>query len=565
MIDSTHNRIRITLPVHKLPPAITLTPDLPDDLLERLSTAPVLWANPLWHRIRPIHHLDTLLTAIQSGTPILMCSDASIDAAKQSCCAWTIHANEPLWRGKGIVPGHRDDIYSGQSEAFGILTALMFLGNYLSMYPTIIQSDLAPVTVYCDSASVITNITRTVNARSVFPNSTIEGAILHAIIQLQPLTINFRHVKGHQDSQLQRWRPLTIPEQLNIDCDKRAASLLPYARQSQQPDNPCLPTSYPHLITHGKTLVQEIPGSLCHAATTPDYRTYLQEKYQLSDTAAEDINWLTLKLTIRWFQLSDCMRLHKFLHDWLPLKGASHTATNNDSNLCPHCRREPETIWHFLECQHPSRTARFLQLQAAIMQLHAKHHVDPHLTQLYWQGLQAIRQDTSIDDQLDAYPPSYQMLFTAQRAIGWDQLYYGRISVQWARTITSNSNYQLNGDLFYMHATEIVWHYILDCWALRNQALHNPQDIPPEMQVLAAQVHHILDNARNNPELAHMVPAQPAETIIQRPIRQLRQWVQRGKTHVDNYLTAVHKRAVLHTHDIRKFFSPKQANDLRPP
>jgi len=89
---------------------------------------------------------------------------------------------------------------------------------------------------------------------------------------------------------------------------------------------------------------------------------------------------------------------------------------------------------------------------------------------------------------------------------------HGWISVQWAHTITSNSNYQLNRDHFYMHATEIVWQYILDCWTLCNQALHNRQDIPPEMHVLAAQVHHILDNARNSPKLAHLVPTQPAET-----------------------------------------------------
>jgi len=194
--------------------------------------------------------------------------------------------------------------------------------------------------------------------------------------------------------------------------------------------------------------------------------------------------------------------------------------------------------------------------------LHAKHHVDPHLTQLYWQGLQAICQEGNIDDQLDAYPPSYQMLFTAQSDIGWDQLYYSQISIQWAHTITTNSNYPLNSDLFYMHATELVWQYILDCWTLRNQALHNPQEIPPEMHILAAQVHHILDTTKNNPGLAHLVAAQPTETIIQHPICQLCQWVQWGRTHIDNYLTATHKHAVLHTYDIHNFFHPKQANDL---
>jgi len=205
MIDSSHHQIHITLPVHLIPLAITLAPDLPDDLLERLSTAPEPWEIPLWHRICPAHHLDTMITAIQSCQPILICSNANVDAAKQSCCAWTIWANETLWHGKGIVPRHWDDIYSSQSKAFGILTALMFLGHYLSLYLVIIPPDTVPITVYCDSASIITNITRIANTQMVFPNSTIEDnynvycTIGHALTQLKPLMIQFRHVKGHQN------------------------------------------------------------------------------------------------------------------------------------------------------------------------------------------------------------------------------------------------------------------------------------------------------------------------------------------------------------------------------
>jgi len=279
----------------------------------------------------------------------------------------------------------------------------------------------------------------------------------------------------------------------------------------------------------------------------------------------EDINWITITLAIRHLNLPDRTRIHKFLHDWLPLKGAQHTTSASDSNLCPHCRREPENTWHFFECQHPSRNARFLKLHADITQLHVTNNIDPHLTQLYWQGLQSIRQDTSISDQLEHYPEPYRTLFTAQQAIGWDQLYYGRISVQWARQVTHDSNYALNGDQFYAKATRLVWQYILDCWQLRNLALHHPQDIPPEAQVLAAQVHQILEAAREHPELEHILPAQPEESILRRPIRTLRQWVQCSHNQFNNCLAAAQRRATLHTRDIRTFFRPTQANDLRPP
>jgi len=79
--------------------------------------------------------------------------------------------------------------------------------------------------------------------------------------------------------------------------------------------------------------------------------------------------------------------------------------------ICPHCHHKQETFWHFFECPHPERNALFNKLQADLNQLHTKHNVDPHLTQLLWQGLSTIWQDITIDDQMEAYPVPLQHLF----------------------------------------------------------------------------------------------------------------------------------------------------------
>jgi len=85
------------------------------------------------------------------------------------------------------------------------------------------------------------------------------------------------------------------------------------------------------------------------------------------------------------------------------------------------------------------------------------------LFQLLWQGLQAIRMDTPIDEQCDYYPSNIQHLFRAQADIGWDQLYYGWISSKWAQYLTTSSHYKLNGNVFYAQVTGIIWNYIFDC------------------------------------------------------------------------------------------------------
>jgi len=274
---------------------------------------------------------------------------------------------------------------------------------------------------------------------------------------------------------------------------------------------------------------------------------------------------VSLKYALRKLSPEDHTRAHKFLHDWLPLRGAKHAASPTTSLLCPQCQRETETIWHFLECPHAERDIRYRKLQAELNALHTRHNVDPHLFQLLWQGLQSIRGDTPIDDQLDSYPSIYQPLFHAQAKIRWDQLYYGRISTLWAHCLTTSSQYKISGNVFYAQIIGLIWNYIFDCWRQRNQHLHEPKAVPPDYHVLAEQVRHIIDTAQNEPALAHVAPTATVEQIMQRPIPRIRGWAQRGAQQMHNYITAAHKRAVLHTHDIRNFFKPRQNPDLRPP
>ncbi len=540
------------------------------DLLERLSTPPQEWASQLWHRVRPMAPIDHLLQAIHSNTHLLLCSDASVDAAKHSCCAWAIYGRTMLWKGEGVVPGNCDDTYSGRSEAFGILTALTFLNHYIQQYPHPQLQKQYTLTVYCDNGGTITQAMKYSTASELFPNQTISddydvyAEIAQAVTNLPQFSINFVHVKGHQN-RTNKKQPLTLPAQLNIDCDERATSFLRKARQVRTNDNLTLPSSYPHVCIHGTIIVRELTQALRHAASTPDYRAYLKEKFQWTDTDCDDINWVSLKFALRKLSPADHTRAHKFLHDWLPLKGASHTTNATASPLCPQCKRDDETTWHFWECQHPERTTRFQKLQRDLTALHAQYNLDPHMFQLLWQGLQAIRQDTTIDDQYETYPEPLRKLFQAQKNIGWDQLYYGRISIQWAHHVTIDSQYKTNGEVFYSKVIGLVWSYIFDCWTQRNHHLHSTATAPPDYQVLKDQVRQIIETSNNDPALAMAIPPQTVEQIMQRPIPMIRSWAQRSARHMQNYLTAAHKRAVLHTHDIRNFFKPKQDPDLRPP
>jgi len=102
-----------------------------------------------------------------------------------------------------------EDVYSGRSEAFGVLTVLRFLSNYISHYPNVYPT--APVILlYCDNQGVLDHIHQLPTTQPLQPRQTTEddydvyAAICTTLCELAPLQVQLRHVKGHQDQKRHR-------------------------------------------------------------------------------------------------------------------------------------------------------------------------------------------------------------------------------------------------------------------------------------------------------------------------------------------------------------------------
>jgi len=128
---------------------------IPKTLLQRLVTPPNEWETELWHRVTPHAPLHILRDTLALGLPVLICSDTVLDPTKFSMFSWIIHSTQELWSGDGIVPGHLDDVFSGRSEAFGILTGLRFLLNYTATFPITYPMAAPIMSILCDGKSVL--------------------------------------------------------------------------------------------------------------------------------------------------------------------------------------------------------------------------------------------------------------------------------------------------------------------------------------------------------------------------------------------------------------------------
>jgi len=85
--DTSQTYIIVQLPITTIKPSAPASQQGSTDLLDRVCTPPTQWAAPLWHRIRPKAPVDALLHHVQRQNTLILSSDASVDAAKHSCCA----------------------------------------------------------------------------------------------------------------------------------------------------------------------------------------------------------------------------------------------------------------------------------------------------------------------------------------------------------------------------------------------------------------------------------------------------------------------------------------------
>jgi len=517
-----------------------------------------------------------------TGHQITIVSDASMNAANNSCFAWVIATTTSEWTGTGPVPGPAEDNHIGRAEAYGVLTALQFLHHYLTHYPTD-YSQAKPIKVFCDNCGVIQRTQQLLAPNVRYPRDSIQddydlyATIAHIIVELNPIKVELAHIKGHQDKAKKATQnqneqpqpPLTLEAQLNIQCDAAAAKALStdYKHGRHTPVLP-LPPAYPHLYIQQCIIVRKIQQNLRDAAVTPNYRQYLMEKYQWTNRDCDNVNWNVIPLTMQRFPANDRQRLQKFLHDWLPLNGSHHTSRSAITTLCPSCHKQDEDFWHFLECQHQPRPNLFRLLQKNLTALHVRHNIEPEMYQLLWQGLCSIRFNTPLPDPQDNYPQALEQLYHDQKAIGWDQLYYGQIAVTWAHHLNYTSNGSVNGTIFYSQVMNHIWRYILETWKQRNQNLHSKTQTEVDRSNLQQQVLNLIHTTKRYPQLEHLVMDNTEINIMKRSIPAIRQWIVHSTVTIKQHIAAERKQAVLKTPDIRNYFVKKttQTKDrVKPP
>jgi len=279
------------------------------------------------------------------------------------------------------------------------------------------------------------------------------------------------------------------------------------------------------------------------------------------------IQWETLSSALNSFPSQDQWRLVLFIHNQLPPR-TSKFHPHLGLTLCPSCRRIPKDLYHFLECNHPERRCLFEKLQLQLTATLTKFALHPSILTAFWLGILAIQNAIPYPNIAPDLPPELSCTVQHQTCLGWNQLYYGWLSKQWAMAIDAlNPDIFLSGWQITTQFLQTVWKYILATWNLCNQHLHQDAgqlSVPDYQQAIC-----------NLYALANQLPLAAWAALFQKPLKQMLEqphaylwsWIECSDCYMTQQIKAEKTCTCLNTPDICSFFggNSQSADNLHPP
>jgi len=131
-VNTTMGYIR--LPILLLPPKCPLTqgPTYYSTLQKQFCVGLLPWQCALFGMLHKANSTNTLQHFLQSKTPVMIVSNASVQKSGQSGFSQLIaHKHTLVWQGTSLAPGPEADTYLGHAEAYGLLAAITFLACLL--------------------------------------------------------------------------------------------------------------------------------------------------------------------------------------------------------------------------------------------------------------------------------------------------------------------------------------------------------------------------------------------------------------------------------------------------
>jgi hypothetical protein len=388
------------------------------------------------------------------------------------CCLAT--GEEEIVACAGPVFGAKPSSF--RAEAYGMLSLVRFLYRLFKYYN---RMEELQTLFGCDNKGLLQRTQSLTNQSFANPSTTmapdwdIVQAIVHTF-RLLPVLPEITHVKGHQDD-TEALANLSFLARSNCAADKLATN---YNRLRGRNCSivPRIEGNAIQLHIDGDTINSGYERAIRFAASAPAIIEQIKQRNEWTAATFSSVDWEAQRIASNR-RYGERVHIVKLCHDILP----TGKMVNRYDALTPHecilCQTPYEDRDHIIRCEHRTRRewrdTFIAELQTRCESLKTK----PILIDILVHGLKRWFKN-EIDLPVHGYPPLYHALINTQNAIGWRQLYNGRMSTEWAvlqgQWLRQNSNEdkKLSGQLWTAAIIGRIWTSWRTVWEQRNGDVH---------------------------------------------------------------------------------------------
>ena len=255
-----------------------------------------------------------------------------------------------------------------------------------------------------------------------------------------------------------------------MDADKIADQYI-----QQNPDHafhqvPLLPTSGIQLHLPVGTVTHKLKRELRLARTEPPLRAHLCERFGWSGETYEDIDWESFRRAMRRLD-KHRTTLTKHVNNYAPVGTRVHRDDPKYPRGCSSCGAEEENADHLLVC--PERSQWRKDCMSAIAAFFERWDTPLDSQELLKEGAMAAMEGRPA---VTTHANSVAHIAVAQQAIGWKELFRGRLTAAWrdhqTQYLGSRATDKVNGPTWAAALSQLLLQQWYDLWIIRNGDRH---------------------------------------------------------------------------------------------
>jgi hypothetical protein len=348
------------------------------------------------------------------------------------------------------------------------------------------QEEFCKIKMYCDNKALVGVINKhrkqNLTMKEYYKADVdIELQILSQLLKLEAagVSISIHHVKGHQDKTIP-FHKLSRPAQLNTIADKMATNAL----QDPAPKYSEFPATSVYVTINYTYTTSNIAKTWRKAHLSQDLRQYLIKKYKWKPNVPDHIWWKLVEPVIRKYKENDKIRINKILYERLPHNHNNNKIDNEIEDKCKQCDEEYEDTDHIIRCKSSNRQIMRDTMMRDISTICEKYACRETIGQAMNLGLNAWLNNETVPDIKKELPNATNNIIKAyneQSEIGWNQIFRGRISMQWGYIVNTsiehskdkqNKTKNMAAEMWGREVLTTVFNTILEMWAERNKIEH---------------------------------------------------------------------------------------------